>query len=123
MRVNPTSKITFTYSSPLKTAWKKGLLPTVTKGLSGTPLKKDTVSVDHIVPHSKGGKTTLSNLVLEDAVWNNKRGNTPIWDWITDEMLEDYCKQFQDVYNEFINGNNYVKLIKETFAKLKKERK
>ena len=54
----------FGYSSPLKTIWKKGGLPTVKKGFYGDTLTKKNVSLEHLKARSKGGKTSLENLVL-----------------------------------------------------------
>ena len=67
--------ITFGYSHKLKTLYKQGKLPTVKYGFYGGELTKDIVSLEHLQPHSKGGKTVLNNLVLATIENNNRRGN------------------------------------------------
>lgn len=99
------------YSSPLKTAFKKGLLPTVKIGIYGKKITPETVSVEHIVPHSLGGKTTLDNLFLADKFENSKRGVKPIEEVITRKNLFDYLMQFIGVKNRYIDGNEYIKGI------------
>ena len=64
MQIQPISNITFGYSHPIKTAYKKGLLPTVTKDLFGNELNLKNISIDHILPVSQGGKTRLDNITL-----------------------------------------------------------
>jgi hypothetical protein len=49
------------------------------------PLTKDTVTMEHIVPHSKHGTYNKTNLTVACAYCNNKRGSKPFFD---------YCKQF-----------------------------
>lgn len=101
--------ITFNgYHSPLKTAWKQGKLPTVTKGIYGKPLTKETLSLEHIVPHSMGGATNLDNLFLADMYTNSKRGTKPINEAITYKDLFEYLIQFLDVRTKGFNGNDYI---------------
>ena len=57
-------QISFGYTSILKTHWKNGLMPTVTKGLYGDELTLENVSLEHIKPHSWSGTTDLYNLAL-----------------------------------------------------------
>ena len=52
MRLEVCNCVSFGYSSPLKTLFKKGKLPSVTKGFYGGTLTKDTVSLEHLKPHS-----------------------------------------------------------------------
>ena len=72
---NGLNPISFGYSSPLKTLWKEGKLPTVEVGMYGGKLTKENICLEHIQPHSKGGKTMLSNLALTTMENNNNRGN------------------------------------------------
>ena len=46
---------TFTYSNELKTLFRKGLLPTVKIDAMGNKLTMKNVTLDHIIPKSKGG--------------------------------------------------------------------
>ena len=99
------------YNSIIKTAWKNGDLPTVTKGIYGKILTKDTISLEHIVPHSLGGATTLDNLLLADMYENSKRGIKPIADVITEKQLTDYLRQFKGIKIKGFNGDDYIRRI------------
>lgn len=112
------NKVSFGYSSPLKTLFKKGKLPTVTKGFYGGTLTKDTVSLEHLIPHSQGGRTELSNLVLATKENNNLRSNLPIKDFINIEQVKIYLKQFQGVLTDNLNGDKYIKNIIRTLRKM-----
>lgn len=107
--------ITFGYHHPLKTAWKKGLLPTVTHGFYGEPLTNKNVSLEHLIPRSQGGHSNWANLVLADRQKNWERGVIPIDEVTTVGMLRKYLLQFKDVKNKYIDGNKYIKAIRETF--------
>lgn len=109
--------IRFGYSHPLKTAYKKGLLPTVKYDAYGNLLTKENVSLEHIIPHSKGGKTVLSNLLLANKKTNNLRGVRPLYLYASKGMILFYLEQFKNIKNQYIDGNEYIKLIKETLEK------
>lgn len=74
MRIQPIQQPTFQYNSPLKTLYRKGELPVI-YGFYGDRLTQKNVSLEHLKPHSKGGKTVLSNLVLASKQKNQARGN------------------------------------------------
>ena len=112
MLVQPTTNSpSFQYKHPLKTAYKMGLLKDVKFGLYGNRLTKDTVTLEHITPKSKGGKLTWDNLALADKVANNNRGTKPIDQFVTKEMWIKYLKQFINVKNKFVDGIEYIKGI------------
>ena len=79
MRIQPIppNSPTFGYSHPLKTLYRQGKLP-VRYGFYGDKLTQKNVSLEHLKPHSKGGKTELSNLVLASKQKNQARGNALI---------------------------------------------
>lgn len=106
------------YNSPLKKAFKKGVLGNKVYGIYGERLTQDNVSLEHIKPIAHGGKTELSNLLLADKKKNNDRGTKPIGEFVTIGMLRDYLKQFKDVKTSYFDGEKYIKLIRETFRKL-----
>lgn len=108
----------FGYSHPLKTLFKKGKLPTVTKGFYGGELTKDTVSLEHLKPHSQGGRTILENLVLATKKNNNARSNLPILGFVNVEHIKEYLKQFQGVKVGILDGDLYIKLIIKTLKKM-----
>ena len=112
MQIQPTiNSPNFQYNHPLKTAYKKGLMPEVTRGLYDTKLTKDTVSLEHITPKSQGGRLTFDNLALADKFENSKRGTRPINECVTKEMWIKYLKQFVNVKNKFVDGIEYIKGI------------
>ena len=122
MRIENKNQITFTgYNSPLKTAFKKGLLPTVKRGIYGKKLKPETVSVEHITPISKGGKNVISNTFLADKYENSRRGNRPIDEYITKQNLVDYLVQFIGVKNKYIDGDTYINIMLRRFKYMFKD--
>ena len=66
MRTNPVQQInplTFQYNSILKDEFKRGAIK-LTKDITGKPINKKNVSLDHTIPKSKGGKSCLANYNL-----------------------------------------------------------
>lgn len=121
MKAEPIYPMTFKYHHPLKTAWLRGELPTVKYGLYGELLTPKNISLEHLKPVSKGGKTTFDNLALADKKINNKRGSEPIEKFVTIEMIRKYLRQFKDVKTVRVDGNEYIKGIKDFFKKLMEE--
>lgn len=110
--------ITFGYNSPLKTLWRKGKLPTVTKGFYGDVLTQSNVSLEHLKAHSKGGRTCLNNLVLASKEKNQARGCTDIKTHFNKEKALEYLSQFIDVKLKDFNGDLYIKGIVKTLRNL-----
>ena len=108
------------YNSILKTAWKKGQLPTVTKGIYGNILTNDNLSLEHVIPHSLGGATRLDNLMLAEKTANAKRGIKPLMEVISYEQLFDYLKQFIDIKIKKFNGNEYIIKVLKTIGRTTK---
>ena len=121
MKIHPLNKFkkspSFGYSSPLKTLYLKGELP-VKYGFYGDRLNTKNVSLEHLLPRSKGGKTSLDNLVLASKEKNQKRGNQPISKYINFEAMQTYIDQFKNVKTNGFNGNEYVKNILKTVTEL-----
>ena len=124
MKIQPLNKfkrspqnVTFGYSSPLKTLFLKGQLP-VKYGFYGDRLNTKNVSLEHLLPRSKGGKTSLDNLVLASKEKNQKRGNQPISKYINFEAMQTYIDQFKNVKTNGFNGNEYIKNILKTVTEL-----
>lgn len=113
-----TSSVSFGYSHPLKTAFKKGLMPTVRYDVWGNPLTNKNVSLDHIICKSKGGKSVLGNYLLADRRANTQRGCTPIENMVTCEQLRLYLKQFKNIKNKYIDGNEYIRAVRRTFKQI-----
>lgn len=112
MRIQPISVVSFCYKNRLKTAWKNGEIPELIHDFyDGTPLSKDTVTLEHLKPHSQGGKTTLTNLVLTSYSNNVKRGNKDIRDYINIEAARQYLEEAKKIKCKGINGEAYAKSI------------
>lgn len=119
MQVQPIQTSTsFGYSHPLKTLFLKGKLPTVKFGIYGDKLTKDTVSLEHIEPKSKGGKSILDNYALASKRMNNLRGNKDIRDFLTPENLKRYVEQFIGVKVGDFNGTEYIHRLLKTINRL-----
>ena len=109
MHIQPVS---FGYHNRLKSMWKNGDLPQLKHDFyDGSLLNKDTVTLEHIKPVSKGGKTTLTNLVLTSYANNRKRGNKDIRDFINIDNAKQYLNEAKQIKVKGINGANYVKSI------------
>ena len=114
-----TSHIPFKgYIHPLKTLYKKGLFPSVTRGLYGEPLTPDGASLEHLLCHSNGGKTTYRNLALASKDRNSARGNRPLADFLTWEMLEEYLSQFNFRIRGLFDGYAYQRQLRQTCESL-----
>ena len=113
----PNGQPTFGYKWHVKTKYLKGQLPTVKVDVSGRKLTPKNVSNDHIVPHSKGGKTVDENLMLATKEFNQLRGNKPLKDFITAKGLANYLSQFIDVKVGEFDGNKYIQAILKTLRK------
>lgn len=108
----------FEYSSPLKTLWRKGKLPSVKYGFYGDRLTQKSVSLEHLKAHSKGGKTNLANLVLASKEKNNARGNDAIDDYLDVKNVMRYLAQFKDIRINGFDGNKYIAGIVATLGGL-----
>ena len=122
MRVNQQSIIdkpqpTFTYSNKIKTLFKKGLLPTVQFDVMGNKLTKKNVTLDHIIPKSKGGKSYTGNYMLATKKFNWERGNEPLMQWASMEGLIKYLNQFIGVKVKGFVGNEYIAEVLKTLEK------
>ena len=107
----------FGYSHPLKTLYIKGKLP-VKYGFYGDRLTQKNVSLEHLKPFSKGGKTELNNLVLASKQKNQDRGNADIRNFVNKETIIKYLSQFIDVKINDFDGNKYINGIIKTLINL-----
>ena len=104
--------ISFGYSHPLKTQWKQGKMPELQHDFyDGSLLNKDTVTLEHLLPRSKGGKTTISNLVLTNYENNMKRSNRDIRNYINEEAARQYIEEVKKVKTDLINGEVYARCL------------
>lgn len=119
MKIRPVlSPIIFKQQSPLKKEWLKGKMPSVTKGIYGGELTKDNVTLEHILPLSKGGTNDLSNLALAVGENNWARGDEPLIKVLNPEDYENYIRQFKNVSLPDINGKKYVENLNLTVERV-----
>lgn len=115
MKITPVQNpISFKYKSVLKTEWLKGNMPTVVKGIYGGKLKPCNVTLEHIKPHSKGGKTALNNLALAVDFNNWGRSNKPFKSVFSRIVFDEYCDQFKGIKLPNFDGDEYVKNLYKT---------
>lgn len=57
------------------------------------PLTTDTATMDHIVPLSRGGKTTLANLVVACRSCNMQKHARTAVEWLVFEQADDAAAQ------------------------------
>jgi hypothetical protein len=119
MQIQPIFKKTqkpspsFGYRSILKKEFLRGKIP-IEYGFYGDKLTKDTVTLEHIVPHSKGGKSTLSNYVLSSMNNNHRRSNRPLADYINWDWANKYFEVMEKIKTKRFDGKKYVSDIKKT---------
>lgn len=102
-------EVSFTgYKHFLKTYYDHGLLPSVTKGIYGEPLTRRNRTLEHLIPHSQNGPTSLWNLALASARKNNDRGCRPLKEVLSQKHLEDYALQFEKVNLKKLWGIRYI---------------
>ena len=118
MRMQSLNSITFGYSHPLKTAWKRGQIPQVKLGFYGEKLTQRNVSLEHLLPISQGGKTQWQNLVLADNKMNNARGDKPLSEFINYKAMGQYLDQFKNIKIKGFDGNKYIEMILKTVGGL-----
>lgn len=117
------SNISFKHHHQLKTMFKKGLLPTVKRGFYGDVIDIKNVTLEHLQPVSKGGKTSYSNLVLASKNQNNNRGNKPLNKFVNFKAMCEYLKQFADVKVQDFDGNEYISGIIQKVGEILRQEK
>lgn len=110
--------ISFGHKWLVKTLWRKGKLPSVTKGFYGDQLTQKNVTVEHLRPLSKGGRTERCNLVLASDIKNNNRGNNDIRTIANLDTVRQYLAQFIGVKLPEFNGYKYIEEVTRTLKKL-----
>lgn len=98
MKVNLVNNINFGYKNRLKTEWLRGNLPELKHDFyDGSLLERDTLTLEHLQPKSKGGKTVTANLVLTNYNNNMKRGNRDIREYINKEAVRKYLEEARQI--------------------------
>lgn len=118
MKVNLVNNIiNFGYKNKLKTEWLRGNLPELKHDFyDGSLLQKDTLTLEHLLPHSKGGKTTLSNLVLTNYSNNIRRSNRDIREYINKEAARKYLEEARQI--KLKGFENYANSIEHRLKSL-----
>ena len=117
MKVNIVNNINFGYKNRLKTEWLRGNLPELKHDFyDGSLLQKDTITLEHLQPKSKGGKTVTANLVLTNYNNNMKRGNRDIRDYINRETARKYIEEARKI--KFKGFENYANNIEHKLKSL-----
>ena len=98
------------YSCELKRLYKKGLVK-IKYSFYGGKLNPKRMSVEHVVPRSKGGKSCQANYVFCNADQNSDRGNSPLVHYINWEAVGVYLKQFEGIKIKNFNGDEYIKQV------------
>lgn len=108
MQITPLVSPMFGYKSILKKEFDAGNIP-LTKDITGHPLKRGKASVDHTIPKSKGGPSTIGNYSLMNREINMLRGSAPIEGFINLENLIEYIVVMLDVKTENLDGVDYLR--------------
>lgn len=105
------------FQSHLKELYKKGKIK-VEYGFYGEKLTPKNVTDEHLLCRCFGGTNAEDNIVLATKKANWRRGNQPLDEFVTYEMIRNYLRQFVDVKADGFNGNKYIEGIKNTLRKL-----
>lgn len=114
------SGVGFEAKSVLKKDFDSGLIP-LKKDITGHKLKRGESTLDHTIPKSKGGGSTIYNYSLMNGLINNKRGNKPIRQYIDLESLIEYIKVMLDVKTPDVDGIDYLRGWLRTLLRALKE--
>ena len=115
--------INFGYKSILKTYWLKGKMPTVLYDMGGNLLTEKNITLGHMLPHSKGGKSCLANYMLETLGYNMSKSNQPFSKFFNQEAFDKYCAQFETVELPDFSGKGYIEQITRTAERLVRQGK
>ena len=91
------------------------------KDFYGADLTKKNVTLDHIQPKSKGGKSNLSNYVLSTELNNHKKSSKDVFFYATEKNTEEYFKAFEKINLANIKGVSYLALLSATLRRLWKQ--
>ena len=95
-------------SSLIKELFVDGNLSRVVKGIYGGILTIANVTIEHIVPKSKGGDKSLGNIALATSEKNQKRGNKNISEFLDEDTYREYKEQFKGVKVGDFDGDKYI---------------
>ena len=93
------------------------MLPSVKVDAAGNKLTKKNVTLDHIIPKSKGGKSVTGNYMLAEKKFNSDRGSDSIFQWTTMDGVIKYLNQFIGVNVKGFIGNEYITEVLRTLER------
>ena len=102
--------ISFGYNCRLKSLYKHGKIK-IKYSFYGGKLDPKKVSIEHIIPHSKGGINSQKNYVLCNTDQNFARGNDPIESYLDWTSVGLYLDQFKGVKVAGFDGDEYIKEV------------
>lgn len=108
MRINEINPVNFCYKSVLKDEFKRGKIK-LTKDITGKPINKKNVTLDHTIPKARGGKSHLENYSLMNIEANMERNTDKLGKYIDLASLIDYIIVMLNVDLEKLNGIEYLK--------------
>lgn len=119
MAIQPVS---FGAKSILKVEFDRGNIP-LKRDITGHKLRRGESSIDHTIPKSKGGSSSLYNYSLMNPIANNKRGARPIKQFVDLESFAEYIYTMLNVKTMDLDGVDYTKGFLKNFIKAIKEGK
>lgn len=118
MLIQPMNPISFGYKSIVKTLYKQGQLPSVVRDIYGQKLTPNNVTLEHIIPKSKKGASSLKNYALATAKANQERSSDPLLKHTTIENIKAYLEQFKGINKPQFNGDEYIKGVTNTLRRI-----
>ena len=97
------------YNFKLKKLFKDGKLPKDLYDIGGNKITSKNFSGDHIVPKSKGGRTTNENMMIATKQFNNLRGNRDLKEVVTFENAIRWALQWMNIKVDDFDGAQHVK--------------
>ena len=97
------------YNFKLKKLFKDGKLPKDLYDIGGNKITSKNFSGDHIVPKSKGGRTTNENMMIATKQFNNLRGNRDLKEVVTFENAIKWALQWINIKVDGFDGAQHVK--------------
>lgn len=81
--------------------------------------KKDTKTIEHIIPLSEGGPNELSNYLVVKRSWNSKRSSVPLDVFIKEnpQVKENIIRTIKEHEGEEIDGIIWSDAVKTTLKK------
>jgi hypothetical protein len=110
--------VTFGYSWRVKTMLQNGQLPSIKYDIYGDLIKKGQETVEHLIPHSKGGSSSEINYAIANKFKNNLRGSEPLNLWTTLTNATKYYLQFLNIKINDFDGTKYCNSGLEYIKKL-----